>query len=209
MIMDKIIRAITKYIKHPFPFSYKDSALLVIDMQRFFLDKASHAYLPMSKAIIPKIQVLIDAYQSRKLPVIFTRHAIKKGENPGIMKRWWKDVIKDESNLSRIIEALKPVKNKDVLRKTRYSAFVGTNLEKILRNKGIKRLVITGVMTHLCCESTARDAFLRDFEVFFTVDATATENMDLHLSSLKTLSHGFAIPVTTKHILINFKNRKA
>lgn len=203
---NNIIKQLNKYARHPFTFDYKKSALLVIDVQKFFLDKSSHAYLPMAKAIIPKIQSLIQSYQTKKLPVIFTRHALKKGENPGIMERWWKDVIKDENNLSQIIGLLKPVSHKNVIRKTRYSAFWGTNLEKTLKNKGVKQLIITGVLTNLCCETTARDAFLRDFEIFFVVDANATETLDLHLASLKTLSHGFAIPVTTKDILTEIEN---
>lgn len=200
-IMPDIAKALNKYIKHPFPFNYKKSALLVIDMQRFFLDKSSHAYLPMAESIVPKIISLVKSYRMRNLPVIFTRHALKKGENPGIMKRWWRDVIRNENRSSQIIDSLKPFVQKDVLRKTRYSAFWRTNLEKMLRSKGVKQLVITGVLTHLCCETTARDAFLRDFEVFFVIDATATDNLDLHLASLKTLSDGFAIPVTTKDIM--------
>lgn len=199
--MNKIIRDIRQYKKSPFPFSYKDSALLVIDMQKYFLDELSHAYLPMAEAIVPKIMSLVKSYRARNLPIIFTRHALKKGENPGIMQRWWKDVIRDENKSSQIIDELKPFTRKGILRKTRYSAFWKTNLEKTLRTKKVKQLVITGVLTHLCCETTARDAFLRDFEVFFVIDGTATDNMDLHLSSLKTLSDGFAIPVTTKDIL--------
>jgi len=203
--MGKIIKTIRKYIKHPFPFSYKNSALLVIDMQRFFLEESSHAYLPMARQIIPNVQRLIESYRNLKLPIIFTRHALKQGENPGIMRRWWRDVIKDKNQMSQIIDVLKPLKNEMVLRKTRYSAFFETDLEKVLQRQKIKRVVITGVLTHLCCETTAREAFMRDFEVFFIVDATATENLDLHIASLKTLSNGFAIPVTTQNILKELK----
>ena len=62
-------------------------------------------------------------------------------------------------------------------------------------------------MTHLCCESTARAAFMKDFEVYFVVDATATQYEELHLSSLRTLSDGFAVPVTTDHVLKSFGGR--
>ena len=203
--MDNILKSIQKYIRKPFNFSPKKSALLVIDMQNFFLDKHSHAYLPMSRKIIPNIQSLINAYHKFGLPVIFTRHALKRGENPGIMKRWWKDVVMDSDTISGIGKSLNVTKNDYVIRKTRYSAFHGTQLEKILKRNKIERVVVTGVLTHLCCETTAREAFIRDFEVFFVADATATDNMDLQLSSLKTLSDGFAIPVTTKHILNKIK----
>jgi len=62
-------------------------------------------------------------------------------------------------------------------------------------------VLITGVMTHLCCETTAREAFVRDFKVFFAIDGTATKSDDLHVASLKTLTDGFAIPVTTEEVL--------
>jgi len=185
---------------HPFPFTPRDSALLVIDMQRFFLDKGSHAYLPMAKPIVSRIRKLIKFYRAKGLPIIFTRHAVKKGEDAGIMARWWRDTIREGTPASRIIPQLKPLKNELVIRKTRYSAFYGTRLAEVLKRHKARRVVITGVLTHLCCETTARDAFMRDYEVYFVTDATATDNRDLHLSSLKTLSDGFAIPVTTKEI---------
>lgn len=92
-------------------------------------------------------------------------------------------------------------KNDITLQKSRYSAFIGTNLNQILKNMKIDTLVITGIMTHLCCESTARDAFMRDYEVYFVIDATASYNETLHVSSLITLTNGFAIPVITDTIL--------
>jgi len=79
-----------------------------------------------------------------------------------------------------------------VLDKNRYSAFAGTNLEQMLRNIDRDELIISGVMTNCCCETTARDGFVRDFRIFFTTDGTATVNQDLHRASLKTLAFGFA-----------------
>ena len=70
-----------------------------------------------------------------------------------------------------------------------------------LQRKKVKQVVITGVLTHLCCETTARSAFMRGFEVFFTIDATATYNKDFHISTLLNLSHGFALPVLTQEVL--------
>jgi nicotinamidase-related amidase len=52
------------------------------------------------------------------------------------------------------------------------------DLEKILRAKGIQDLIISGMMTNLCCETTARDAFMRDYRVFFLIDGTATGKED-------------------------------
>jgi nicotinamidase-related amidase len=61
-----------------------------------------------------------------------------------------------------------------ILEKPRYGAFTGTDLELILRNRGIDTVIITGICTNVCCETTAREANMRDFHVFFLSDATAT-----------------------------------
>ncbi|MCK4236598.1 MAG: isochorismatase family protein, partial [Candidatus Krumholzibacteria bacterium] len=88
-----------------------------------------------------------------------------------------------------------------VIRKTQYDAFYGTSLDDVLKESGTRQLVITGVMTHLCCETTARTAFVRGFAVFFPVDGTATYNEDFHGAALLNLSHGFAVPVLVSDLL--------
>ena len=93
-----------------------------------------------------------------------------------------------------------------VLQKKRYSAFYETDLEKILRAKGIQDLIISGVMTNLCCETTARDAFMRDYRVFFLIDGTATGKEDHHLATLKNLGYGFAYLITCEELIKNLKS---
>ncbi len=183
------------------PFTPDRSALLVIDMQRFFMDESSHAFVTDSPLVAENIRKLVESYRSRGLPVIFTRHALLDDEPPGIMGTWWSDNLRISDPQSEIVDGLLPLPDEKVVRKTRYSAFLGTDLEPLLRSKGIERLLITGVMTHLCCESTARDAFMRDFEVFFVIDGTASSDDDLHESSLRCLTDGFVIPVTTEEVL--------
>ena len=196
-----MINELKKYLRHPFAFHPKHSALLVIDMQRFFIDKSSHAYLPLAKPIVPRIRKLINFYRRHKLPVIFTKHAVKKGEPVGIMGRWWRDTIHDGTLSARLHPQMRPLSGELVIRKTRYNAFYGTGLDSALKKLGVRKVVITGVATHLCCETTARDAFVRDYEVFFVADATASSDKTLHLSSLKTLANGFAVILETRDIL--------
>ena len=183
----------------------KNSALLVIDMQRYFLERSSHAYVPSSKAILENIRALIKAYRKLSLPVVFTRYAVPKGEDPGAMGRWWGDVLREEDELSEIVHPIAPSPEEIVLRKSQYSAFVGTDLEKILRKRRVKSVIVTGVLTHLCCETTARDAFMRGFDVFFVIDGTASDREELHVSSLRTLTDGFAIPMTTAEVVKRLK----
>ena len=89
----------------------------------------------------------------------------------------------------------------EVMDKTQYDAFYNTDLETRLRDEDVTQVVIGGVMTHLCCETTARSAFVRDFDVFFLVDGTATYNLNYHLSSLRNLSHGFGSMVRVREIV--------
>jgi nicotinamidase-related amidase len=67
-----------------------------------------------------------------------------------------------------------------------------TGLEAALRGEGVEEVVVAGVMTNLCCETTARDAFVRGFRVFFSADATPTVSSDLHDATLSNLAYGFA-----------------
>ena len=186
----------------------KKSALMIIDMQQYFCNLHSHAYFKDSIKIIPKIFQLITIYRQQSLPIVFTRYALLRTESPGAMGRWWDDVLYDNDVSSKIIDQFHPLPNEHVIRKTQYSAFYKTNLEKILKTLKVMNILITGVLTHLCCETTARDAFMRNYDVFFISDATASDKKVFHEASLCNLSDGFATIVTTKEVLSWFKAMK-
>jgi isochorismate hydrolase len=181
------------------PFTPQNSALLILDMQDYFLEPGSHAYVPSAAAVLPNLNALIAAYAGQHLPVIFTQH-LNTPEDAGSMSTWWHDLITPQNPLSAITSKV-DLTNGTVVQKSQYDAFYNSNLEELLRQKGVRQVVICGVMTHLCCETTARSAFVRGFDVFFTIDGTATYNQDFHLASLRNLSHGFATPVLTSEIL--------
>ena len=185
--------------KHKIDFKPGQCALLVLDMQRFFLDESSHAYIPSALAIIPGIKSLMDAFLKNNMPVILTRH-LNTPKDANQMDKWWRDLITEESPLSEITPELKHP-DAVIIKKTQYDAFYKTPLEDILRKNGVTQIVITGVMTHLCCETTAREAFVRGFDVLFTIDGTATYNEDFHRATLLNLSHGFAVPVLCEEII--------
>ena len=171
------------------------SALLVLDMQAYFLEPSSHAFIPSGPEIIAPIQRLINKYEEHEFPIIFTRH-INNASNAGMMATWWQELITHDHPLSDIVPEL-DVDNGVVIEKGQYDAFLGTELKGLLLERGIQQLVITGVMTHLCCETTARSGFMQGFEVFFVIDATATYNLAFHKASLINLGHGFADLVLT------------
>ena len=186
-------------VRPKFNLTPKKSALIVTDMQEFFINENSHAFIPSSKAIIPNIQSLINRYYEKNLPVIFTRH-VNTTENAELMGEWWTDLLTSDNPLSRIADYI-DVKNSSVIQKEQYDAFYNTNLEKLLTSNKVTDIVITGVMTHLCCETTTRSAFVRGFRPFFVIDGTATYNESFHVSSLLNLSHGFAVPVLSCYVL--------
>ncbi len=176
-----------------------ESALLVLDMQEYFLAPASHAYIPSAEAIIGGILRLIDAYASLEQPTIFTQH-INSTSNAGMMSTWWSDLITTRNPFHRIIPQIDVSKGR-LVQKSQYDAFYQTGLGEILHQQAVQQVVICGVMTHLCCETTARSAFMRGYHVFFPVDGTATYNREFHRASLINLAHGFSQLVLVKDIL--------
>jgi len=184
-------------------FRPEKAALLVLDMQAYFLQADSHAFVPSAPVIISGMNKLISAFESAQRPVIATRHR-NTPEDAGMMSKWWRDLIKPRTAYSHFSKKVK-IKNPIQISKTQYDAFHQTELEDTLHNLNVTQVIISGVMTHLCCESTARSAFMRGFEVFFTVDGTATYNEELHRATLLTLSHGFAVPVLVGEILAEFE----
>lgn len=183
----------------PFELDANKAALLVLDMQNYFLEQDSHAHVPSARTIILTMNQLISFMNNKNRPVIFTKH-ITSSDPDDIMLKWWKDTISEEANTSDISPYIDSTKGV-VISKNHYSAFHNTNLKRLLRELGIEQLIITGVMTHLCCETTARDAFMNNFEVFFVVDGTASYTEKLHVGTIGAISHGFGICVSSEEIM--------
>jgi len=172
------------------PLQIQNSALLVLDMQDYFCAANSHAYVPSLEAVLPGVARLVEVFHAQSLPIIFTRH-LNTAENAGRMASWWRTMLQPEDSLSVIVSEL-DTSTGLVLEKTQYDAFHNTRLEEILRAKQVRQVIIAGVMTHLCCETTARSAFVRGFDVLFLIDGCATYNLAFHRASLLNLAHGFA-----------------
>jgi isochorismate hydrolase len=191
--------------KHEWTFNPSSSALLVLDMQDFFLQENSHAFIPSGRAVIPRIKRLQELFSAHSCAIIQTRH-INNSTNAGRMSNWWTELITENNPLSQISTFIRLRQAQTVI-KTQYDAFFDTELHRILMDNKVTQVFITGVMTHLCCETTARAAFIRGFEVFFVIDGTATYNRQFHLSTLLNLAHGFAVPVMTEEVITGFKRR--
>jgi isochorismate hydrolase len=142
------------------------------------------------------------------IPIIFTQHGhTDHPSDSGALGEWWGQVILHGTKDWKFLPEIKIESKDTVLPKKRYSAFYETDLENLLRSKGIQDLIISGVMTNLCCETTARDAFMRDYRVFFLIDGTATGKDDHHLATLKNLGFGFATLMTCDELIQNLKSK--
>jgi len=185
-------------------FEPERAALFVLDMQEYFLAESSHAFIPSAPAILPGVQALVSTFGAYQRPVIFTCHE-NTPDDARQMRRWWRDLITPGSREAGLVKGFDATLGK-VIHKTQYDAFYETELEAALLADGVSQVVITGVMTHLCCETTARSAFMRGFEVFFCVDGTATYNEEFHQATILNLAHGFAVPVLVDEVLAGFKD---
>lgn len=191
------LERIAPFNQHQMQLGKDRSALLVIDMQQFFLDSASPTFTSGGPAILPTLRRLIHAFREAGRPVIYTRHVHHPDcLDAGIMGWWWEGMCLEGSPESEIHRDIAPLPNEKVIFKHRYSAFYNTDLETVLRCLKIEELVISGIMTNLCCESTARDAYYRDFKVFVLADGTGSINEEMHVASLLNLAFGFAFVTT-------------
>jgi len=190
---EKWLEQISPYNTHNMQICGDNAALLVVDMQNFFLDPDSPTYTCGGQAILPNLKKIIRAFRQANRPVIFTKHVHHAdGLDAGIMGWWWEGMCMEGSPESEIHQDISPQHNEKVVSKHRYSAFYNTDLETILRVLKIEDIVIAGIMTNMCCESTARDAYYRDYRVFFLADGTGSITEEMHLASLLNLAFGFS-----------------
>ncbi|MCP4867694.1 MAG: isochorismatase family protein [Proteobacteria bacterium] len=167
------------------PLNPATSALIVVDMQRFFSE--------FGDLIADRVHDLARAASAAGLTVVFTQHGhADPPTDGGMLGDWWGDLCVEGSEPHGFLPSM-PVELADrVLPKRRYSAFVGTDLDAWLRARGIDDVTVCGVLTNLCVESTARDAFMRDFRVRVVRDAVGCARPALHEASLANLAYGFA-----------------
>jgi len=187
---------IKEYNCHNRKLDVNHAALLVIEMQEVFMTEMGM----ISKKQIENVKKLIGFANKKNIKLIYVRHNDSAPDSQNMIEWWRGDKIEYGSEGWKIINEFN-TNNSTIIDKSQYSAFYGTNLEQILRSNQITDILISGVMTNCCCETTARDAFMRGFNVFFVNDATATINKELHLSSIKNLAFGFAEIVDTEDII--------
>lgn len=176
----------------------KAAALIVVDMQRAFLDPCGVMFVPGARDILPRVAKVVRMCRAAGVIVVWTRMSHDGPVGGGYCELFPQHFEPDGTPLLRcntwdheILPELGPRPEDLVVDKTTYSAFHGTDLEKQLRARGCDTVIICGIATNVCCESTARDAFALGFRVIVVSDATAAGNIEAHEASLRTLSLAF------------------
>ena len=197
----------------PATLSTSNTALLVIDMQNGFCHpEGSFAQLGLDVTLpnraIQGCRTLVDAARQNGVPVVYTRYVYRPDyRDGGVLVQDLLPALADVKSLAagtwdaEIVDELTPQPEDFVVDKNRYSAFYGTGLEPILTSLGVGNLVICGVTTNMCVETTARDASQRDYRVFVVSDATGELEESRHQMALSTLGFGFGWVVTTEDVV--------
>ena len=184
----------------------RTTALLVIDMQNAFVAEGAAYETPKARDIIPNIERLIDFAHEHEMPVVWTRsnHEAPYG---GVLLKKCPAVREDhvcwpEHESFEYYPRMRQPANGDYqVVKHKYDAFFETDLDAILRNRRVETVIITGTATNICCDTTARSAFSRDYQVAFLSDATASFDDDMHEATLKTMELLFGRVMTTDEVL--------
>ena len=190
------LNTIKEYNTHHCTVQPTRAALLVMDMQNVFLNEPAI----ITENQINNINSIIAVAEKVGVKIIYVRHNDDAELSQTIVDWWGGDKIEKGSDGWQIISEFDTT-GKTIVDKNQYSAFFKTHLDDILKKENIKDMIITGVMTNCCCETTARDAFMHGYRVFFMNDATATSSEELHLATLKNLSFGFAYVQNTQELI--------
>jgi ureidoacrylate peracid hydrolase len=173
------------------------TALVVVDMQNaFMLPGVAHALCPMAEKIVPNINRLAQAVRATGGTVVW----IKTTFTEEALKSWstYFEMSTPEHGQKRIealtadskgheLWATLDVRPGDLtVEKNRFSAFIqgSSNLAEVLRSRGLDTLLITGTVTNVCCESTARDAMMLNFRTIMVTDGNAAVTDEDHNASL-------------------------
>lgn len=204
------------------------AALLVIDMQNYGCNpsaglgpmltdrhpRTASYYLPrMIETVIPNVTRLVAAFRLAGRDVIFTRHGPLLADGRDMIERrrrrdadartatdvpalWHRGTFEHE-----LIEQLQPLPVELVVDKNTSSVFNSTGIEWLLRNMGIETLVVVGMATDMCVETTARDAADRGFDVIVVEDATATFFEHHHRAALSGFARVFGTVWSTDDVV--------
>ena len=184
------------------------TALIVVDMQKGFIEKGAFLELEAARNMIPTLQKLISVCRENAIPIVYTRMSHQFIKSTVYPELWPDHFNKDGSAIlvpgSREFELVDELELTDedlIVDKDRYSAFFGTKLDIILKEKGIQNVIITGLASNVCCESTARDAFFLNYRVIFLDDCNATLNDEMHRGAVENIKLVFGYVLNSQELI--------
>lgn len=193
------------------------TALLVVDMQRGFLDPGEAMEVPPARACVPVIRALLERFRGQRLPIVFTAfvyspdlpllvgelHPEHKPAAAGAPRGFGmpSSSCLAGSPSARITDALAPLPGKPVIDKRWYDAFAGSPLDGVLRARGVTSLVVTGTMTDICVLATVIGAFNREYRVSVVDDGVATLWPDIQRATLDIVARAYGRVVSSKQVL--------
>jgi len=183
----------------------ESTALLVVDMQNDFVAPAAPLLSQMAQDLVPRLNKTLDVCREKGVRVVYTAHVHRSdGSDMGLFDDLYPPIadrkaLIDGTEGGDIYPPIAPKAGEHVIKKPRYSAFFGTPLDMLLREWGIKTVVIAGTTTENCCHATARDAMFNNYQVVFLSDGTGTFDYpdtgfgampaeDVHQATLRILS---------------------
>lgn len=192
----------------------KATALVVVDMQNFFVAQDGYSYVPDAAGVVPAINRLAQVVRTTGGQVVWVRTTLA-AEGRQAWDLYFRNFTPEGQGEQRRV-ALTPghrlhefwpeldIQSQDlIVDKDRFSAFIegASDLERELRHRKLDTLLVTGTLTNVCCESTARDAMMRDFKTVMISDANAARSLEDHLAGLRTFVQVFGDVRSTEEII--------
>ncbi|MFF7991448.1 isochorismatase family protein [Kitasatospora xanthocidica] len=177
------------------------AVLLVHDLQNHFLGAFDTGAAPVPE-LLGNVAGLAKAAGAAGVPVVYS--AQPGGQSPaerGLQQDFWGPGIPDDPRATAIADAVAPAPGDTVLTKWKYSAFVRTELARLLREQGRDQLVITGVYAHIGVQATACDAWMQDIQAFVVADAVADFGPAEHRAALDWVAGRCGLVTTTEAVL--------
>lgn len=183
--------------------------LILVDLQNdfchpegFFAQRLGFVPTAPLEQLIHNVNEMVAAARSGGRPIIWLRNVWRNADDVGVLAAR-RPLLKEEgcregSWGADLLTGLDVRPSDTIIDKRRFSGFYGTKLEEDLRDAGIQSLVIGGVRTDYCVESTVRDAFFRDFQVFVVQDAVASYVPELEEATLRQVRDVFGWVITTR-----------
>jgi nicotinamidase-related amidase len=184
------------------PLHLREAALLVVDMNRPFVEPDRPLAVPSAVAIVPRIAQAVAAFRQARRPVLWLvqGHHSLEHDRGAHLAGWWPAMICEGTPDVALPAGLEPLPAEKVILKRRYSGFYQTDLELTLRCLGVTQVVIAGVLTNVCPYATAVDAFMRDLDVYYLADGTAAPNRELHVGALRNVAAWCGSVVTVAQV---------